>query len=180
MLRKKLKLQPLIDQSEPSVAERILTKEREVSTLLDDINYEDRIKYVYNPLKYAYELHANYVRKYCDGPKRILFLGINPGSYGMVQTGVPFGEVKIVTEWFKLDGKVDKPSVECPKRPVKGLEITVSEVSGKRFWGYFKTLCGEPEIFFKNSYVHNYCPLTFLTENGCNVTPDELQVRFFF
>lgn len=43
---------------------------------------------VYNPVEYAAELHCAYLEKYLTGPKTVLFIGMNPGPWGMVQTGV--------------------------------------------------------------------------------------------
>ena len=53
---------------------------------------------------------------------------------------------------------------------------TKQEVSDSRFWGLFKDLCGEPEVFFINCFVHNYCPLRFMGSTGKNITPPELKV----
>lgn len=49
---------------------------------------KDSVDYIYNPLEYAANLHNQYVHMYCDKPKKVLFLGMNPGPFGMVQTGV--------------------------------------------------------------------------------------------
>lgn len=183
MLRKKLKL----DQDEsssspptagnPNVAEIILDAEQKLSELLDALHFETRVAYVYNPLNYAFDLHAKFIRKYCNSQRKLMFLGMNPGPFGMVQTGIPFGEVNIVRSWFEIDGQVNKPSSECSKKKINGLNTQISEVSGKRFWGLFKNICQIPENFFKNCYVHNYCPLAFLTSTGLNVTPNELEVH---
>lgn len=43
---------------------------------------------VYNPVVYAADLHCAYLEKYLHGPKNCLFIGMNPGPWGMVQTGV--------------------------------------------------------------------------------------------
>jgi single-strand selective monofunctional uracil DNA glycosylase len=49
---------------------------------------DNGVEYIYNPLEYASDLHNQYIRKYCKTPKKIVFLGMNPGPFGMVQTGV--------------------------------------------------------------------------------------------
>ncbi len=51
-------------------------------------NNKENVEYVYNPLDYAANLHNQYVKKYCDSTRKIMFLGMNPGPFGMVQTGV--------------------------------------------------------------------------------------------
>lgn len=53
---------------------------------------------------------------------------------------------------------------------------TCSQISGKRFWGLFKDLCGKPENFFRTSFVYNYLPEQWMKSNGCNVTPSDFKV----
>lgn len=98
-------------------------------------------------------------------------------NYLFIFTQVPFGEVKSVINWLKITGEVGHPPNEHPKRRITGLACTQSEVSGARFWGFFKKLCGEPELFFKHCFVHNLCPLIFMSGSGKNLTPPELQAR---
>lgn len=127
--------------------------------------------HVYNPLLYAWELHAAYLRRFALSRKRVLFLGMNPGPFGMVQTGVPFGEVAAVRDWMKLEGKVGRPAQEHPRRPVAGFACHRSEVSGRRLWGLFSKRFGTPERFFAEHLVVNYCPLAFVEASGRNRTP---------
>lgn len=95
----------------------------------------------------------------------------------MAQTGVPFGEVSVVRDWLGIGGPVQTPPQEHPKRPVLGLECPQSEVSGARFWGFFRNLCGQPEVFFRHCFVHNLCPLLLLAPSGRNLTPAELPAK---
>lgn len=90
---------------------------------------------------------------------------------------VPFGEVSIVRDWLGIGGAVLTPPQEHPKRPVLGLECPQSEVSGARFWGFFRNLCGQPEVFFRHCFVHNLCPLLFLAPSGRNLTPADLPAK---
>ncbi|XP_067170143.1 single-strand selective monofunctional uracil DNA glycosylase [Apteryx mantelli] len=99
---------------------------------------------------------------------------MNPGPFGMAQTGVPFGDAWHVREWLQVTGRVEKPPSEHPKRPVLGLECRQAEVSGTRFWGLVRTLCPDPRRFFRHCFVHNHCPLLFVARSGRNVTPAEL------
>lgn len=56
---------------------------------LRGINFvKGQVAAVYNPVEYAAELHCAYLEKYLTGPKSVLFIGMNPGPWGMVQTGV--------------------------------------------------------------------------------------------
>lgn len=157
------------------VSEKLLLIEQELCQKLKTINFRSNVEYVYNPIIYAFEVHAMYVNNYCNGPKKILFLGMNPGPWGMSQTGVPFGEISMVRDWLKLHGFVGKPPKEQPDRKVTGFDCTRSEISGKRLWGLFRELCGTPQNFFKHSYVHNYCPIALMDRKGKNITPAELK-----
>ncbi|XP_041815143.1 single-strand-selective monofunctional uracil-DNA glycosylase 1 [Chelmon rostratus] len=153
---------------------RFLQVELELNTHLRRLTFSEPVRYIYNPLEYAWDTHRCYVEKYCQGGQRILFLGMNPGPFGMAQTGVPFGEVKSVVDWLKITGEVGHPPEEHPKRRITGLACTQSEVSGARFWGFFRKLCGEPSVFFQHCFVHNLCPLIFMSASGKNLTPPEL------
>ena len=132
------------------------------------------ITHIYNPLEYARSCHEAYVKRYGAAEKRVLFLGMNPGPYGMAQTGVPFGEVHLVGDWLKIEGRVTRPQHEHPRRPVLGFSCPRSEVSGKRLWGAIAEHFGTPENFFREFFVANYCPLVFMEESGKNRTPDKL------
>ncbi|XP_027857794.1 single-strand selective monofunctional uracil DNA glycosylase [Xiphophorus couchianus] len=153
---------------------RFLQAEQELNALLRGLTFGEPVRYIYNPLEYAWDTHRCYVEKYCQPGKTVLFLGMNPGPFGMAQTGVPFGEVKSVVDWLKISGEVGRPAEEHPKRRILGLGCTQSEVSGARFWGFFRKLCGEPEQFFRHCFVHNLCPLIFMSASGKNLTPPEL------
>jgi single-strand selective monofunctional uracil DNA glycosylase len=142
---------------------------------LEKLNFSPPVTHVYNPLKYARKSHDLYWRFYGKPAKEIVFLGMNPGPWGMVQTGVPFGEIKAVKEWMNIKAGVDTPKKMHPKRPVEGFSCTRSEVSGRRLWGWAQTRFKTPEKFFSRFFVANYCPLVFMEESGKNRTPDKLK-----
>ena len=141
------------------------------------LNFRNPVARVYNPLVYAWEPHTAYLENFGQGEKKILFLGMNPGPWGMAQTGVPFGEIDAVRGWLKIEGKVNRPPDEHPKRPVEGFHCARSEVSGRRFWGLMKETFGTAESFFREHWVANYCPLVFMEESGRNFTPDKLSTE---
>lgn len=147
---------------------------RDLSTEVGRLEFSSPVTHVYNPLDYAWAAHEQYLELYGNRPKEILFLGMNPGPWGMVQTGVPFGEVALVRDWLKIDASIERPQHEHPKRPVKGLDCTRSEVSGARLWGWARDLFGKPETFFSRFLIANYCPLAFMESTGRNRTPDKL------
>ena len=129
---------------------------------------------VYNPLEYGFRAHRTYLERYCRQGAGVLLVGMNPGPFGMVQTGVPFGEVAAVREWLDIDEGVARPAIEHPKRPVQGFACTRSEVSGRRFWGWARERFVTPGAFFDEFFVWNYCPLAFMEASGRNRTPDKL------
>lgn len=141
----------------------------------DRLRFSDPVACVYNPLAYAWDLHRQYLERYGRGQKQVLLLGMNPGPFGMVQTGVPFGEVEAVRSWLGLRGVVGRPAVEHIKRPIQGLACTRSEVSGRRLWGWAAQRFVTPQRFSTRFFVYNYCPLAFLSETGSNLTPDKLK-----
>ncbi len=132
--------------------------------------------WVYNPWEYAGEAYLEYWQRYGNGPRRVVLLGMNPGPWGMAQTGVPFGEVTMVRDWLGIQAAIGAPARQHPKRPILGWNCPRSEVSGRRLWGYLKQRYERPEAFFALGFVANYCPLVFMDESGRNVTPDKLPV----
>ena len=142
---------------------------------LDRLEFSAPVAYIYNPLVYAFEPHAQYLKRYGGGTKETVFVGMNPGPWGMAQTGVPFGEIEIVKNWLGIDGTVTKPPSEHPRKRVEGFCCRRSEVSGRRLWGLFRERFGTPEKFFERFFVVNYCPLLFLDGDGRNITPDKLK-----
>lgn len=155
-------------------ADTLQAAARALSDEVSPLRFDAPVTHVYNPLAYAWGLHEEYLRRYGQGPKRAVFLGMNPGPWGMAQTGVPFGEVAMVRDWLKLSAPIEKPALEHPKRPVTGLACTRSEVSGKRLWGAIARHFETPERFFERYFVANYCPLSFMEAGGTNRTPDKL------
>ncbi|MFO8063211.1 MAG: single-stranded DNA-binding protein [Spirochaetia bacterium] len=141
---------------------------------VDRLSFGPPVTHVYNPLSYAWEAHRRYIRSFAPGGARIVFIGMNPGPWGMAQTGVPFGEVGAVRDWLGISAKVLAPRKAHPKRPVLGLHTERSEVSGRRLWGLFRQRYGTPQQFFSEHFVANYCPLLFLEDSGRNRTPDKL------
>ncbi len=74
---------------------------------------------------------------------------MNPGPWGMVQSGVPFGEVAAVRDWMKIKSSAKQPKSVHPKRPIEGLSCKRSEVSGRRLWGLFANVMERRSSFSK-------------------------------
>jgi single-strand selective monofunctional uracil DNA glycosylase len=147
---------------------------RDLSHELGRLRFREPITHVYDPLVYARAPHEAYLERWGKGPKEVVFLGMNPGPFGMAQTGVPFGDVALVRDWVGIEGKVGHPAKEHPARPVTGFDCPRCEVSGQRLWGFARDTFGAPESFFARFFVANYCPLAFMEASGKNFTPDKL------
>jgi len=155
-------------------ADKVWAAARRLHRELAPMSFGAPVTHVYDPLAYAAEGHRAYVRAFAPGRKKIVFLGMNPGPFGMAQTGVPFGEVTRVRDWLGIEARIGKPEIEHPKRPITGFACTRSEVSGTRLWDAIADHWGTPERFFAEHYIANYCPLLFMEETGRNRTPDKL------
>lgn len=147
---------------------------RNLSAELSRLRFEAPVTHVYDPLQYAWAPHERYLDRFGRGKKQVVLLGMNPGPFGMAQTGVPFGEIAAVRDWMRIEAPVGKPAVENPARRIVGFACERSEVSGRRLWGWAAERFGTPEAFFERFFVVNYCPLVFMEGSGRNRTPDKL------
>ena len=73
---------------ESKICEELLKLEEDLCQELSSLSFASPVSFVYNPLEYAKETHEDYVRKYCKVGQNVLFLGMNPGPFGMAQNGV--------------------------------------------------------------------------------------------
>jgi single-strand selective monofunctional uracil DNA glycosylase len=162
--------------NETSPPERLIAAVDELCSALEPLRFAEPVTHVYNPLLYARAPHEMYLRKHGACRKKVVLLGMNPGPWGMAQTGVPFGEITAVRDWIGVSAPVSKPPREHPKRPILGFDCAQSEVSGRRLWGLFAQRFGTAEAFFREHFVANYCPLVFMETSGKNFTPDKLPV----
>lgn len=152
----------------------LVSVSRKLSARVSRLKFGPPVTHVYNPLEYARVPHERYLERYGAAPKEVVFVGMNPGPFGMAQTGVPFGDVQMVRDWMGISEKVGRPAQEHAKRPVSGFECSRGEVSGTRLWGWARERFGTPEAFFARFFVLNYCPLCFMAASGANFTPDKL------
>ncbi len=156
------------------IVSQVIAAAQELSATMEQLRFTSPVAYTYNPLTYAWAGHEAYIRRFATGKKDVLYLGMNPGPFGMAQTGVPFGEIPAVTLWMGITAPIGCPPATHPKRPIQGFNCPRSEVSGRRLWGLFEELYGTAEAFFAHSYVANYCPLIWMSESGANITPTQL------
>lgn len=147
---------------------------RKLCKQVDELQFGPPVTHVYNPLNYARQAHEQYIKLYAHAGIEVMFMGMNPGPWGMAQTGVPFGEVESVRDWLRIRAEIRKPIREHPKRPIEGLACKRSEVSGRRVWGWARERFGTPQHFFDRFYIANFIPLAFMEETARNRTPDKL------
>ncbi len=147
---------------------------RDLAQALDGLSFGPPVACVYDPLVYARRSFECYLERHARRGTEVLLVGMNPGPFGMVQTGVPFGDVSMVRDWLEIEEPVERPACEHPLRPIEGFSCGRSEVSGTRLWGWARDRFGTPDRFFARFFVGNWCPLAFLEESGRNRTPDKL------
>lgn len=157
-----------------SIAKDMLAAAQRLADEVRPLRFGPPVTHVYNPLDYAWAPHRRYIERYGAARKRVVLLGMNPGPFGMAQTGVPFGDIPSVRDFLEIVEPVGKPPKEHPQRPILGFACPRGEVSGTRVWGLVRALWGTPGAFFADFYVANYCPLVFVEESGKNRTPDKL------
>ena len=153
--------------------EHLVFAAEKLSQSMNSLTFSAPVTHVYNPLEYAWACHEQYLRRFGVGCKRIVFLGMNPGPFGMTQIGVPFGEIAAARDWLRLDATINQPAQQNPLRPIEGWACPRSEVSGQRLWGLFAQRFDSTETFFAEHFVVNYCPLAFFAGRR-NITPDKL------
>ena len=158
----------------PEAVAPLLAAAKSLSSAVSQLSFSPPVAHVYNPLEYAWAPHQAYVERFAVRGVRAVFVGMNPGPFGMMQTGVPFGEVAAVRDWMGIEASVAPVPGAHPRRPIEGFACRRSEVSGRRLWGWAARRFGSPQAFFAQCFVLNYCPLVFLEASGRNFTPDRL------
>lgn len=158
-----------------TVAAKLISAGRDLADELRSLKFSEPVTHTYLTVDYAREGYEAYLRKFADSQKRVLLLGMNPGPFGMAQTGVPFGEISAVRDWMGLNPKIGKPENEHLKRRIVGMDCPKSEVSGRRLWGLFSERYPKAEDFFKDHLVINFCPLIWMKDTGANLTPDKIK-----
>ncbi len=141
-----------------------------------EIEYPECV-YVYHPLNYAWNFHKKYLELYVKKGTKALFLGMNPGPFGMAQTGIPFGEVNVVKEYLKIDEPLLALPITHPKRPIEGLLCERSEVSGRRLWSLIEKKFPLSKQFTPHLAIMNYCPVVFVDTGptGKNIIPEKIE-----
>jgi single-strand selective monofunctional uracil DNA glycosylase len=160
---------------EKGIGAAIIFASRKLARDLEKTVFGERVSFVYNPLVYARRPFEAFLRNFADSRKRVVFLGMNPGPWGMAQTGIPFGAVEMVRSWLGIEEAISRPPREHPRLPVLGFDCPRSEVSGTRLWSLMRERYATAKAFSRENLVINYCPLLFLDADGRNITPDKLR-----
>ena len=156
-------------------AEKVIVISKALSKELSSSSFEFTGT-VYNPLEYAWENYESFTAMAFPHQGNVLLVGMNPGPFGMMQTGVPFGNAEYASSYLGINGKVGKPLCENPKRPIEGMAVRRREVSGERLW-QAASMIGSRDDFFSIASIWTFCPLAFISEEGRNITPVELPKR---
>lgn len=159
-----------------NISEQCIAAAERLADGVDALDFAAPTTHIYNPLRYAWTGHRSYLEQHAASQKKVIFMGMNPGPFGMAQTGVPFGEVAMVRDWVGVEETILRPENVHPKRPIEGFACQRSEVSGRRLWGLFAEKYPVAADFFADHFVANYCPLVFMEAGGKNRTPDKLPV----
>ena len=59
-----------------AIADQLLKSAQVLSKSVDTLSFKEPITHVYNPLDYAWEVHEQYIKKYANSTKRVLFMGM--------------------------------------------------------------------------------------------------------
>ena len=162
-----------------STVERLKQAARRLSLECDkaitNLQKAEAVAHATNPLDYAWPHHEQFIEQWGGLGATTLLLGMNPGPWGMAQTGVPFGATQVARDFLRIEAKeLTTPANAHPKRPIVGMDLERQEVSGTRLWNLMEELYGSPESTFADLFVVNHCPLLLLGERGQNITPDKV------
>src|SRR4051812_26534229 len=140
------------------MSESLIAAARRLRDRVDELTFAAPVSHAYNPLGYAWRAHELYLRRYGKAPKRVLFLGMNPGPFGMAQTGVPFGQVAAVRDWLGIHAPIESPTRTHPKRPISGFDCPRTEISGQRLWRRVAQTLGPADKVFPPHLLVDYLP----------------------
>ncbi|MDQ2919545.1 MAG: single-stranded DNA-binding protein, partial [Verrucomicrobiota bacterium] len=91
------------------IAKRVIRAAADLRDAAKRLHFVAPVSHVYNPLEYGWAAHEKYLQRYADTRKRVVFLGMNPGPFGMAQTGIPFGEIAAVRDWLGIKAPIGRP-----------------------------------------------------------------------
>ena len=113
-----------------------------------------------------------YLRRDGAGRRRVVFLGMNPGPLGMVQTGVPLGRSRRFRDRMGIEATVEKLATENPKRRSRVLPARAPRSAAGASGDCSPSVSGLPRRSLRTILSPNYCPLASSIMG--NLTPDKL------
>jgi len=139
---------------------------------------------VWNPGLYGEPWHSRFRRCYPPAARPLVLFGLNPGPYGMAQTGIPFTDIRrlvsalpaLVAELRNAGKRLEVPGLAPVSLPPY-LSRTF-EASSVRVYRFLERSWGDAERGWREVVAANPCPLLFIdTETGKNRTPADLRPR---
>ena len=71
-----------------NLALNFFDSEYKLSQELLTLQYGSSVTHLYNPIEYAKVTHIRYLQSFLSSQKPLMLMGMNPGPWGMGQTGV--------------------------------------------------------------------------------------------
>ena len=155
------------------ISKQLIAAARELSTLVETLKFGPPVTHTYNPLTYAWPAHEEYLRRFGGSRKRVVFLGMNPGPFGMVQIGIPFGEIAAARDWMGIRAPLPSRPRNIPSGRSWVLIVRAPKSAVAGFGNYVRNGLVRPEKFFAEHFVVNYCPLAFLEASGLQPHPQQ-------
>lgn len=135
---------------------------------------------VWNPALYAGDVHSLFLRRYPPGKGAVLALGLNPGPYGMAQTGIPFTDCRTARQALGIPLEIPGRAPEDLVRRLRkenGRWRGTYERSSLGIYAFLRLAWGDLKLACQNWFVGNPCPLLFLDPKAWNVTPADPRLR---
>jgi single-strand selective monofunctional uracil DNA glycosylase len=135
---------------------------------------------IWNPGLYAASWHALFRKEYPASAGCILVFGLNPGPYGMAQTGIPFTDLKRLREHLPRLAKglerrgCSLAGVGLAPRSLRPYLSRTFESSAVRVYRFLSRGWGSAEDGWRSVVVANPCSLLFMDAAGENRTPADL------
>ena len=123
---------------------------QELSAKLAIMEFPEPVAYVYDSFDYAFSGYAAYVEKFVQSPKRVFLLGMNPGPWGMAQTGIPFGEISAVRDWMGLRARFSVLILSIPSGLSRVSIVRDLKYRGVACGGFFQSGSEGLVTFLKN------------------------------
>lgn len=134
----------------------------------------------WNPGIYGMSSYAAFLSKFPPKKGALLALGLNPGPYGMSQTGIPFTDCRTATRELGLPLAIPGRAPSDLARRLKipgGKWRRTYERSSIVFYRFLNLGWGGAQNAYRHLYVGNPCPLLLLDPSQWNVTPADPRLK---